>query len=199
MINWTSFGQRFRRGLKGAALGALLGPIVLLLGMGLYKSDFGLDNIRPAILIGAVFGFGVGVISRERSSTTRSYGSILKPITRFGAGVFSLALAALGLLTGQIYDLPSQGQVEAISWSHQPGLFLFFLSIWISLGAVFVGLSIFDLLEAGGHPPKSVPGLRMLFHARNRWETLSVPIQILIVVGLIFSPVLYFAARGLFG
>jgi hypothetical protein len=55
---------------KGLFLGALVGPIILLVVMGFYGSDFGLDNIRPGIVVGAVLGFGVGVISQERSHTS---------------------------------------------------------------------------------------------------------------------------------
>ena len=45
----------------GSLLGGVVGMLSLYLLMLLVGSDFGLDNVRPGLLLGAVIGFLVGL------------------------------------------------------------------------------------------------------------------------------------------
>jgi hypothetical protein len=199
MIKWRSFGERFLLGVTGLVAGFLLGPIVLLLIMTVYGSDFGLDNVRPGMLIGAVVGFGLGVISRQPWPGKEISRGDFKPISRLAAGLFCLALAMLGFSTGHIYNFPpgKGGGDRVVSWEENPGLFLFFLVVWILLGILLVGLAFWNFLDAGDHSHSSARGVGMLLRARRKWQALGEPIQIVIIVAAVLSPFLYFAVLGL--
>ena len=58
---------RFLSAIVGLLGGGLLGMLVLYVVMLLVGSDFGLDNVRPGFVLGAVVGFFVGLIFPARS------------------------------------------------------------------------------------------------------------------------------------
>jgi hypothetical protein len=115
------------------------------------------------------------------------------------AGVFSLGIAMLGFSTGHIYEFPRRGRTDVVSWQQHPGLFFFFLLVWALLGVFFVSLSVWDFLEGNGHTPNSARGTGIILRARSKWEALSVPIQVVIVVVVVLSPLIYLAILDLFG
>ena len=59
---------RIIRAIEGLFAGGMLGILVLYFAMVLAGSDFGLDNVRPGLVVGGVIGFVVGLVWPERLS-----------------------------------------------------------------------------------------------------------------------------------
>jgi uncharacterized membrane protein YGL010W len=63
-----SFFHRLLSAIVGLVMGGLLGMLVFYLIMVVVGSDFGLENVRPGIVLGATIGFFVGVWQPRRWS-----------------------------------------------------------------------------------------------------------------------------------
>lgn len=57
----VSLLHRFLSAIVGLFIGATLGMLALYLIMVMIGSDFGLDNVRPGVVLGAVVGFLFGL------------------------------------------------------------------------------------------------------------------------------------------
>ena len=60
--------HRFLSAIAGLFIGAALGMFALYLIMVVVGSDFGLDNVRPGVVLGAVLGFLFGLWHPRRWS-----------------------------------------------------------------------------------------------------------------------------------
>ena len=63
-----SFFHRLLSAIVGLVMGGLLGMLIFYLIMVVVGSDFGLESVRPGILLGATIGFFVGVWQPRRWS-----------------------------------------------------------------------------------------------------------------------------------
>jgi hypothetical protein len=63
-----SFFHRLLSAIVGLVMGGALGMLFFYLIMVVVGSDFGLENVRPGIVLGATIGFFVGVWQPSRWS-----------------------------------------------------------------------------------------------------------------------------------
>jgi ABC-type antimicrobial peptide transport system permease subunit len=64
----VSLLDRFLSAIVGLFIGAVLGMLALYFIMLLSGSDFGLDNVRPGVVLGAAIGFFFGLWRPRRWS-----------------------------------------------------------------------------------------------------------------------------------
>jgi hypothetical protein len=62
----VSLLHRFLSAIVGFLVGGVLGMLVLYFVMLVVGSDFGLDNVRPGFVLGAILGFFLGLSFPER-------------------------------------------------------------------------------------------------------------------------------------
>lgn len=63
-----SFFHRFLTAFVGLIIGGLVGMLALYLVMLVVGSNFGLDNVRPGVVVGAAIGFFFGLWRPHRWS-----------------------------------------------------------------------------------------------------------------------------------
>ncbi len=139
-----------------AIVGALAGALLLYVAMQITGSDFGLDTLRPGGLLGGVGGILVGLMLTPRKSNTaiaetKSAKTFKATVYMVGAILSSFALV-MAVLQGRIH-LPEMGKRATLdstrfaSWSDSPGLFLFCVVVWATLGIVCFRLAKLEWSE----------------------------------------------------
>lgn len=194
--------DRFARGIKGILLGGFLGAGALMLLVVLFKSDFGVEKVLPGMAAGAALGFILGVCLPK----SRPFPKDLTPLTFLVFSAFSFWVVADGVMHGEIHGMPRsgwfvQGFRELYSWKEKPGFFLLTLLMWMGLGIGCATAVIWNFLKATRNTSTlaSLPGARTVLSIYNWWRELPESVQIVILVMLALSPLLYFAVLGLSG
>lgn len=198
MTQKVSVLLRFYWGIYYGVSGAFLFGLLA----GIAGHSLGLHSeVRVGLLmVGAALGFIVGIRYRYRRISKNPISQAIMAIVFLTIGGLSLLIGARGLMSRQVNRIVSgRGPLGPItlSWTEDPGLFWLYVFYWVISGIFCLGLGACDLVEALGSNPCTLPGAGMFQSVHAKWERLPDIVQIIIIVAMAFSPLMYFVVLRL--
>jgi hypothetical protein len=140
--------SRFIRCIKSMFFGGFLGASVITGILSIFKPAFGLIDIFPGALSGAVVGLVPAVALPKHLSLPMNLSTFMCQLI----GAFFIWILGDGLVKGAILHMPGKRTIvigsTVTSWAEYPGEFVFISCIWAALGILSAGVPIFNCVRA---------------------------------------------------
>ena len=197
----SEYLRRILEALKNGAIVGLLSALCVGFVANLSSLDYGPRNwlIPIGAALGAITGAIAGWSFSAHRPTSRPRSQTGFNVLIFIVGVLSLLIFLGGFVTGKMNGVSTRGQAGPIqvSWTEDRGSFLFYSSIWFISAVLCLGVSLssfqWPMKIVSNHPVLD----RIVLRKRDQWQSLPQVIKIIILLGILFSPLLYFVIIGL--